>query len=61
MNDTDTVRRRIARTRTAYTSTQLVLGLALVAATAFTLLFLQEPTAHDSLHDFRHATGIACH
>lgn len=61
MHETDAVFRRIERTRTAYSSTQLAAGLAVAAAIAFTLLFLQDPMAHDSLHDFRHATGIACH
>lgn len=61
MHESDSVARRIERTRTASTSTQLAVGLALAAAIAFTLLFLQDPMAHDSLHDFRHATGIACH
>ena len=58
---TDTVRGRIEHARTQLTPTQVATGLALVAALGFALLFVQEPTMHDSLHDFRHAAGITCH
>ena len=37
------------------------LGIALVAALSFTLLFVQEPMVHDALHNFRHGGGITCH
>lgn len=56
-----TVHGRIEHVRTELTAAQLAVGLALVAALGFTLLFLQEPMAHESLHDFRHAAGITCH
>ena len=57
----DTVQRRIARARIELTPTQVALMLAFAAALGFTLLFLQEPLAHDALHNFRHGAGITCH
>lgn len=56
-----TVHGRIEQARTELTPTQLAVGLALVAALGFALLFVQEPTLHDSMHNFRHAAGITCH
>lgn len=61
MTQTDTVRSRIARAQTDVTPTIAALALGLALALGFTLLFLQEPLAHDSLHNFRHAAGITCH
>ncbi|HMB49553.1 MAG TPA: CbtB domain-containing protein [Natronoarchaeum rubrum] len=61
MSQTDTVRSRIARARTDVTPTGAALALGLALALGFALLFLQEPLAHDSLHNFRHAAGITCH
>lgn len=58
---TDTVHGRIEHARTELTARQLATGLAVVAALGFTLAFMQDPMAHDSLHNFRHAAGIACH
>ena len=58
---TDTVHDRIARASVDVTPVQLAVGLALLAATAFALLFLQEPMLHDSLHNFRHSIGVTCH
>ncbi|EMA53218.1 MULTISPECIES: CbtB domain-containing protein [Halococcus] len=57
----DTVHRRIERARIELTSARVAAGLAVIAALGFTLLFVQEPTAHDALHNFRHAAGITCH
>lgn len=57
----DTVRGRIERAGTELSPAQLALGTALLAAIGVTLLFLGEPAAHESLHDFRHAAGVACH
>ena len=57
----DTVHSRIKQARTELTPTQLAVGLALVAAFGFALLFLQDPMMHDSMHNFRHAAGITCH
>lgn len=57
----DTVHGRIAQARMELTPAQVATGLALVAALGFALLFLQEPMAHDSMHNFRHAAGVACH
>lgn len=57
----DTVHGRLEQARVELTPTQIGLGLALVAALGFTLLFVQEPMVHDSVHNFRHAIGITCH
>jgi hypothetical protein len=57
----DTVHGRIEHARIELTPTQVAIGLALAAALGFTLLFMQEPLVHDSLHNFRHAAGITCH
>lgn len=57
----NTVHGRIERARTRLTPTQVAVGLALVAALGFALLFVQEPMLHDSMHNFRHAAGITCH
>lgn len=61
MTTTDTVHGRIERARIELTPTQLALGLALVVALGFVLLFVQEPMVHDSMHNFRHAVGVTCH
>jgi cobalt transporter subunit CbtB len=58
---TDTVHGRIEHARIELTLTQVALGLALVAALGFALLFVQEPMLHDSMHEFRHAAGVTCH
>lgn len=58
---TDTVHGRITEARTTLTPTQVAIGLALVLALGFTLLFVQDPLVHDSVHNFRHAAGITCH
>jgi len=58
---TDTVRDRIDRARVELSPGQIAAGLALGAALGFALLFLQEPLAHDAMHNFRHAAGVACH
>lgn len=57
----DTVHGRIENARTALTPAQVAVGIALVAALGFTLLFVQDALVHDSLHNFRHAAGITCH
>ena len=59
--DTDTVRGRVDIATSSLTPTQMALGIALVAALGFTLLFVQDPMVHDSLHNFRHGAGITCH
>lgn len=58
---TDTVHGRMERARTGLTATQMAAGLLLGVSLAFALLFVQEPMFHDSMHNFRHAAGIACH
>ncbi|ACV47975.1 MULTISPECIES: CbtB domain-containing protein [Halomicrobium] len=58
---TDTVSGRVAQAQTELTPTQLLAGIALVAALGFALVFLQAPMAHDSMHNFRHAAGVVCH
>lgn len=57
----DTVHGRIEQARTQLTPTQVAVGLALVVALGFALLFVQEPMLHDSMHSFRHSAGITCH
>lgn len=61
MTETDTVRNRIVRARTDVTPTMAVATLVVAAALGFMLLFLQDPMAHDAMHNFRHAAGITCH
>jgi hypothetical protein len=57
----NTVHGRIEHARTTLTPAQVAAGLLLVAALGFTLLFVQDPLVHDSMHNFRHAAGITCH
>jgi hypothetical protein len=57
----NTVHGRIERARAELTPVQMAAVLLLAAALGFTLLFVQEPLVHDSLHNFRHAAGITCH
>ncbi|RBI61112.1 CbtB-domain containing protein [halophilic archaeon] len=57
----DTVHGRLERARIELSATQVAVGLALVAAVGFALLFVQQPMMHDSLHNFRHAAGVTCH
>jgi len=57
----NTVHGRIEQARMELTPARVAVGLALVAALGFALLFVQEPMMHDSMHNFRHAAGITCH
>jgi len=57
----ETVRSRIETARTDLTPLQVLTGLLFATAIAFTLVFLQEPLAHDAMHNFRHGAGITCH
>ena len=59
--ETDTVRRRIDIATSSLSGSQVAVGLALVAALGFTLLFVQDPMVHDGLHNFRHGAGVTCH
>ncbi|PAU84683.1 cobalamin cluster protein [Halorubrum salipaludis] len=59
--NTDTVADRFAAAGAQIDPLTALTALALAAALGFTLLFLQEPLAHDALHDFRHGAGIICH
>ncbi|ELY80590.1 CbtB domain-containing protein [Natrinema pallidum] len=61
MTTTETVHDRIGTARDELTTGQLLAVFAFVAALTFVLLFLQEPLAHDSMHNFRHAVGVTCH
>lgn len=58
---TDTVSDRIAIARAELTPSQVIVGLAVIAALGFALAFMQDPLAHDALHNFRHGAGITCH
>ena len=57
----NTVHGRIEQARMELTPARVAVGLALVVALGFALLFVQEPMMHDSMHNFRHAAGITCH
>ncbi len=57
----DTVRHRVDIATSGLSGTQMMLGVALVAALGFTLLFVQDPMVHDSMHNFRHGAGVTCH
>ncbi len=61
MNSNETVADRIDLARTHLSVPQIAAGLAFGVAIAFVLVFLQEPLAHDAMHNFRHAAGITCH
>lgn len=57
----ESVHDRIEELQTAVTPRQALVAVAVGAALAYALLFLQEPLAHDAAHTFRHGTGITCH
>ena len=61
LDDGESVSDRFDRARTTLTRVQVAIGIGLVAALGFTLLFVQDPMVHDSLHNFRHGAGITCH
>ena len=57
----NTVHGRVEQARMELTPVQMAAGMLFAAALGFTLLFVQDPLVHDSMHNFRHAAGIACH
>jgi len=61
ISETPTVSDRFAQARHELTAREVAVGLAVVAALGFALLVLQEPLAHDALHNFRHSAGVTCH
>ncbi len=61
MAERETVHGRIERAKVDVTATEALMAVALAAAIGFTLLFLQDPLAHDAMHNFRHGAGITCH
>ena len=61
ISETSTVSDRFAQARHELTAREVAVGLAVVAALGFALLVLQEPLAHDALHNFRHSAGVTCH
>jgi cobalt transporter subunit CbtB len=61
MNSNETVSDRIELARGMLTPMGIAAAFAFGTAIVFTLLFLQEPMAHDAMHSFRHAAGITCH
>lgn len=61
MTATDSVHGRLKRARTTLSPEQALAAALAVAALGFTLLALQEPAAHEAMHNFRHAAGIVCH
>jgi hypothetical protein len=58
---TDTVSGRVEGAFVELTPAQMAIALALIVALGGTLMLVQEPAVHDSLHNFRHMTGITCH
>lgn len=61
MTTSDTVSDRIETAHAELTPLQIAISLAFAAGIAFTLVFLQDPLAHDAMHNFRHGAGIVCH
>lgn len=57
----NSVATRYALARQALSARDVAVGLALVTAITFALLVMQDPLAHDSLHNFRHTAGVTCH
>ncbi len=57
----ESVRERYEHAKATLTPAQVAIGVALIAALGFTLLFVQEPMVHDAMHNFRHGAGITCH
>lgn len=56
-----TVGGRVEQATDEFEPVYLAAVLAVAVALGFTLLFLQDPLVHDSLHNFRHSIGITCH
>lgn len=61
MATADSVSSRIELAQQELSARDVAVGLAVIAAITFGLLVMQDPMAHDALHNFRHAGGIACH
>jgi hypothetical protein len=61
MAATHTVSDRIAQANQELTRWEVAAGLALTVGLLIGLLLLQQPLAHDGLHNFRHAAGVVCH
>lgn len=58
---TETVHNRFECAKADVPLSVALMAVVLAAALGFTLLFLQDPMVHDTLHEFRHAAGITCH
>lgn len=58
---TDSVHGRFEQARVELTPREMALGLGLIAAIGFLLVFVQDPMVHDALHNFRHGAGVTCH
>ena len=59
--ENETIGSRFAIAQSNLSSVQIAVVLAFSAAIVFTLMFLQEPLVHESVHNFRHTAGITCH
>jgi hypothetical protein len=59
--ENETIGDRFAVAQSNLSSVQIAVVLVFSAAIVFTLMFLQEPLVHESLHNFRHTAGITCH
>jgi len=57
----NSVSSRVAHAKQDLSAREVAVGLALVTALTFALLVLQDPLAHDSMHNLRHTGGIVCH
>jgi hypothetical protein len=57
----NTVHDRLRLARTELTPAQILSALLAVAALGFVLVMFQGPTAHEAMHNFRHAAGVVCH
>ncbi|WP_050032941.1 CbtB domain-containing protein [Halorubrum halophilum] len=57
----NTVHDRLRLARATLTPTQVLSVLLAVAALGFVLVLFQDPTAHEAMHNFRHAAGVVCH
>jgi len=57
----DSVGNRLTNVKETASVTDILAGLLFATALSFTLLFIQDPLVHDSLHNFRHVGGVVCH
>ncbi|SHH01165.1 CbtB domain-containing protein [Halobaculum gomorrense] len=61
MPATNAVHERWSLAKDELTAAQAAAVILTAGALGFALLLIQEPTAHEAMHSFRHAAGIVCH